>query len=170
MTCLSCKHKSNTVEPFWDLSLEFPERYHSIGKGSGSTAYQRSCTLTEMLSKFTEMEALEGSIYACNHCNSQYNVSYNTKHSMQVLEVDRSELIEDAHPQFSIIQMHYILKSNSALLSHAYQFWKIDFRLSGFLYNSVFHIPMQIEFHQKKKRDFECWRHQCLHKFSLKDN
>ncbi|KAG7244539.1 hypothetical protein INR49_029558 [Caranx melampygus] len=69
VTCLSCKHKSNTVEPFWDLSLEFPERYHSIDKGSGSTAYQRSCTLTEMLSKFTEMEALEGSIYACNHCN-----------------------------------------------------------------------------------------------------
>ncbi|KAM8917849.1 ubiquitin carboxyl-terminal hydrolase 49 [Spinachia spinachia] len=69
VTCLSCKHKSNTVEPFWDLSLEFPERYHSIHKGSGATAYQRSCTLTEMLSKFTEMEALEGSIYACNHCN-----------------------------------------------------------------------------------------------------
>lgn len=70
VTCLSCKHKSNTVEPFWDLSLEFPERYHSVDKSSGSTAYQRSCTLTEMLSKFTEMEALEGSIYACNHCNS----------------------------------------------------------------------------------------------------
>ncbi|XP_037303755.1 ubiquitin carboxyl-terminal hydrolase 49 [Pungitius pungitius] len=69
VTCLSCKHKSNTVEPFWDLSLEFPERYHSIHKGSGATSYQRSCTLTEMLSKFTEMEALEGSIYACNHCN-----------------------------------------------------------------------------------------------------
>uniref|UniRef100_A0A8C2XSH0 ubiquitinyl hydrolase 1 n=1 Tax=Cyclopterus lumpus TaxID=8103 RepID=A0A8C2XSH0_CYCLU len=72
VTCLSCKHKSNTVEPFWDLSLEFPERYHSIDKGSGSTAYQRSCTLTEMLSKFTEMEALEGSIYACNHCNKAH--------------------------------------------------------------------------------------------------
>lgn len=79
VTCLSCKHKSNTVEPFWDLSLEFPERYHSIGKASGSTAYQRSCTLTEMLSKFTEMEALEGSIYACNHCNSEYSRKYNTE-------------------------------------------------------------------------------------------
>uniref|UniRef100_A0A8C6T8C8 Ubiquitin carboxyl-terminal hydrolase n=1 Tax=Neogobius melanostomus TaxID=47308 RepID=A0A8C6T8C8_9GOBI len=72
VTCLSCKHKSNTIEPFWDLSLEFPERYHSIEKGTGSTAYQRSCTLTEMLSKFTEMEALEGRIYACNHCNSKF--------------------------------------------------------------------------------------------------
>ena len=65
---MSCKHKSNTVEPFWDLSLEFPERYHSVAKGS---AYQRSCTLTEMLAKFTETEALEGNIYACNHCNSK---------------------------------------------------------------------------------------------------
>lgn len=71
VTCLSCKHKSNTVEPFWDLSLEFPERYHSTEKGSAaSLAYQRSCSLTEMLGKFTETEALEGSIYACNHCNS----------------------------------------------------------------------------------------------------
>jgi len=71
VTCLSCKHKSNTVEPFWDLSLEFPERYHSVAKGAGSTAYQRSCTLTEMLAKFTETEALEGTIYACNQCNSK---------------------------------------------------------------------------------------------------
>ncbi|XP_036415881.1 ubiquitin carboxyl-terminal hydrolase 49 [Colossoma macropomum] len=66
VTCLSCKHKSNTVEPFWDLSLEFPERYHSLEKAS---ACQRSCTLTEMLAKFTETEALEGCIYACNFCN-----------------------------------------------------------------------------------------------------
>lgn len=79
VTCLSCKHKSNTVEPFWDLSLEFPERYHSV-KGSGSSsAYQRSCTLTEMLSKFTEMEALEGNIYACNHCNSESRRHGDTK-------------------------------------------------------------------------------------------
>ncbi|XP_030633404.1 ubiquitin carboxyl-terminal hydrolase 49 [Chanos chanos] len=69
VTCLSCKHKSNTVEPFWDLSLEFPERYHNIEKGSGSMMCQRSCSLTEMLAKFTETEALEGSIYACNYCN-----------------------------------------------------------------------------------------------------
>ncbi|KAL7843817.1 hypothetical protein AOLI_G00253290 [Acnodon oligacanthus] len=66
VTCLSCKHKSNTVEPFWDLSLEFPERYHSLEKAN---ACQRSCTLTEMLAKFTETEALEGCIYACNFCN-----------------------------------------------------------------------------------------------------
>lgn len=73
MTCLSCKHKSNTVEPFWDLSLEFPERYHSLEKQS---TCQRSCSLTEMLAKFTETEALEGCIYACNFCNSVYTLSH----------------------------------------------------------------------------------------------
>ncbi|XP_072309801.1 ubiquitin carboxyl-terminal hydrolase 44 [Eucyclogobius newberryi] len=65
VTCLACDNRSNTVEPFWDLSLEFPERYHSK-----ESAAQASCHLTEMLAKFTETEALEGSIYACDQCNS----------------------------------------------------------------------------------------------------
>ncbi|XP_062852627.1 ubiquitin carboxyl-terminal hydrolase 44 [Trichomycterus rosablanca] len=64
--CLACDHRSNTVEPFWDLSLEFPERYHSNSKD----AAQVPCGLTEMLAKFTETEALEGAIYACDHCNN----------------------------------------------------------------------------------------------------
>ncbi|XP_064417940.1 ubiquitin carboxyl-terminal hydrolase 44 [Latimeria chalumnae] len=68
VTCLVCDNKSNTVEPFWDLSLEFPERYHCNGKESAS---QNSCLLTEMLAKFTETEALEGKIYACDQCNSK---------------------------------------------------------------------------------------------------
>ncbi|KAL0154323.1 hypothetical protein M9458_050436 [Cirrhinus mrigala] len=68
VTCLSCKRKSNTVEPFWDLSLEFPERYHRMEKPSAA-ACQQSCSLSEMLAKFTETEALEGCIYACNFCN-----------------------------------------------------------------------------------------------------
>ncbi|XP_034529538.1 ubiquitin carboxyl-terminal hydrolase 44 [Notolabrus celidotus] len=67
VTCLACDHRSNTVEPFWDLSLEFPERYHS---NSRESAAQVSCHLTEMLAKFTETEALEGNIYACDQCNS----------------------------------------------------------------------------------------------------
>ncbi|KAM9327366.1 ubiquitin carboxyl-terminal hydrolase 44 isoform 2-T2 [Pholidichthys leucotaenia] len=66
VTCLACDHCSNTVEPFWDLSLEFPERYHS----NRESAAQASCHLTEMLAKFTETEALEGNIYACDQCNS----------------------------------------------------------------------------------------------------
>ncbi|XP_061922408.1 ubiquitin carboxyl-terminal hydrolase 44 [Entelurus aequoreus] len=67
VTCLACDHRSNTVEPFWDLSLEFPERYHS---NSRESAAQASCHLTEMLAKFTETEALEGNIYACDQCNA----------------------------------------------------------------------------------------------------
>nr|XP_046234343.1 ubiquitin carboxyl-terminal hydrolase 44 [Scatophagus argus]XP_046234344.1 ubiquitin carboxyl-terminal hydrolase 44 [Scatophagus argus] len=67
VTCQACDHRSNTVEPFWDLSLEFPERYHN---NSRESAAQASCHLTEMLAKFTETEALEGNIYACDHCNS----------------------------------------------------------------------------------------------------
>uniref|UniRef100_A0A8C9T4K8 Ubiquitin carboxyl-terminal hydrolase n=1 Tax=Scleropages formosus TaxID=113540 RepID=A0A8C9T4K8_SCLFO len=68
VTCLACDNRSNTIEPFWDLSLEFPERYHCNGK---ETAAQFSCQLTEMLAKFTETEALEGSIYACEQCNNK---------------------------------------------------------------------------------------------------
>uniref|UniRef100_A0A8D2MPY6 ubiquitinyl hydrolase 1 n=1 Tax=Zonotrichia albicollis TaxID=44394 RepID=A0A8D2MPY6_ZONAL len=33
VTCRTCNYKSNTVEPFWDLSLEFPERYHALARG-----------------------------------------------------------------------------------------------------------------------------------------
>lgn len=73
VTCLACGHRSNTVEPFWDLSLEFPERYHS---NSRESAAQASCHLTEMLAKFTETEALEGNIYACDHCNCELNAPH----------------------------------------------------------------------------------------------
>ncbi|XP_057710639.1 ubiquitin carboxyl-terminal hydrolase 44 [Corythoichthys intestinalis] len=68
VTCVSCERRSDTVESFWDLSLEFPERYHS--NGARDSAAQTSCHLTEMLAKFTETEALEGDIYACDYCNS----------------------------------------------------------------------------------------------------
>ncbi|XP_077337509.1 ubiquitin carboxyl-terminal hydrolase 49-like isoform X1 [Lithobates pipiens] len=70
VTCLTCSYKSDTVEPFWDLSLEFPERYHCLEKGIAPVT-TTECTLTEMLSKFTETEALEGRIYACDQCNSR---------------------------------------------------------------------------------------------------
>ncbi|XP_023668550.1 ubiquitin carboxyl-terminal hydrolase 44 isoform X1 [Paramormyrops kingsleyae] len=71
VTCLSCDNRSNTIEPFWDLSLEFPERYHCNGKETKESAAQYSCHLTEMLAKFTETEALEGNIYACELCNNK---------------------------------------------------------------------------------------------------
>ncbi|KAM6154207.1 ubiquitin carboxyl-terminal hydrolase 44 [Erethizon dorsatum] len=68
VTCLACDNKSNTIEPFWDLSLEFPERYQCSGKDATS----QPCLVTEMLAKFTETEALEGKIYVCDHCNSKH--------------------------------------------------------------------------------------------------
>ncbi|XP_007947952.1 ubiquitin carboxyl-terminal hydrolase 44 [Orycteropus afer afer] len=67
VTCLACDNKSNTIEPFWDLSLEFPERYQCSGKDTAS----QPCLVTEMLAKFTETEALEGKIYVCDQCNSK---------------------------------------------------------------------------------------------------
>ncbi|XP_019773868.2 ubiquitin carboxyl-terminal hydrolase 44 isoform X1 [Tursiops truncatus] len=67
VTCLACDNKSNTIEPFWDLSLEFPERYQCSGKDIAS----QPCLVTEMLAKFTETEALEGKIYICDQCNSK---------------------------------------------------------------------------------------------------
>ncbi|XP_003783392.1 ubiquitin carboxyl-terminal hydrolase 44 [Otolemur garnettii] len=67
VTCLACDNKSNTIEPFWDLSLEFPERYQCSGKDAAS----QPCLVTEMLAKFTETEALEGKIYVCDQCNSK---------------------------------------------------------------------------------------------------
>ncbi|XP_043932855.1 ubiquitin carboxyl-terminal hydrolase 49 [Protopterus annectens] len=70
VTCVTCNYKSNTVEPFWDLSLEFPERYHCFEK-STTVGHHTDCKLTEMLAKFTETEALEGRIYACDRCNSK---------------------------------------------------------------------------------------------------
>ncbi|XP_044084597.1 ubiquitin carboxyl-terminal hydrolase 44 isoform X1 [Neovison vison] len=67
VTCLACDNKSNTIEPFWDLSLEFPERYQCSGRDITS----QPCLVTEMLAKFTETEALEGKVYVCDHCNSK---------------------------------------------------------------------------------------------------
>ncbi|KAG5274901.1 hypothetical protein AALO_G00141380 [Alosa alosa] len=100
VTCLSCKHKSNTVEPFWDLSLEFPERYHSGQKASGSLGL-KSCSLTEMLAKFTETEALEGRIYACNHCNKKRR---KTSHKPLILTEACKQLLIYRLPQ--VLRLH----------------------------------------------------------------
>ncbi|XP_078727456.1 ubiquitin carboxyl-terminal hydrolase 44-like [Lampetra fluviatilis] len=88
VTCLSCAHTSRRNELFWDLSLDFPERYHGLvkavesdgggssgcgtgGSGAGGST-NGGCTLTEMLAKFTETEALDGGkVYSCDTCNSR---------------------------------------------------------------------------------------------------
>ncbi|XP_071482740.1 ubiquitin carboxyl-terminal hydrolase 44-like [Diadema antillarum] len=67
--CLKCRTKSNTYEPFWDLSLEFPERYQFSCHRTDIS--EDTCHLTEMLSKFTEVEHLDGPVYQCEECNSR---------------------------------------------------------------------------------------------------
>uniref|UniRef100_A0A3Q3WK82 Ubiquitin carboxyl-terminal hydrolase n=1 Tax=Mola mola TaxID=94237 RepID=A0A3Q3WK82_MOLML len=96
VTCLACDHRSNTVEPFWDLSLEFPERYHS---NSRESAAQASCHLTEMLAKFTETEALEGNIYACDHCNTARRRTFS-----------KSVLLTEAQKQLTVHKLPQVLR------------------------------------------------------------
>ncbi|PIK50165.1 putative ubiquitin carboxyl-terminal hydrolase 44-like [Apostichopus japonicus] len=67
--CKKCGHISKTYESFWDLSLEFPARYQISQKNS--TASEENCPLKEMLSKFTEVEELEGLVYECAKCNER---------------------------------------------------------------------------------------------------
>lgn len=95
VTCITCNYKSNTVEPFWDLSLEFPERYHSMEKGL-VPVNQTECMLTEMLAKFTETEALEGRIYACDQCNSESHAAAVSLH-VCVLILEKFLLCEGIH-------------------------------------------------------------------------
>ncbi|XP_070532663.1 ubiquitin carboxyl-terminal hydrolase 44-A-like isoform X2 [Ptychodera flava] len=68
VTCLQCNHQSNTYEPFWDLSLEFPKRYQC---GRGTELSTESCHNVEMLATFTEVEKLEGRVYECEKCNKK---------------------------------------------------------------------------------------------------
>ncbi|XP_075886038.1 ubiquitin carboxyl-terminal hydrolase 44 [Nelusetta ayraudi] len=98
VTCLACEQRSNTVEPFWDLSLEFPERYHS---NSRESVAQASCHLTEMLAKFTETEALEGNIYACDHCNAARR---RTSAKSVLLTEARKQLMVHKLPQ--VLRLH----------------------------------------------------------------
>ncbi|XP_075411237.1 ubiquitin carboxyl-terminal hydrolase 49 isoform X1 [Tenrec ecaudatus] len=100
VTCIACDYKSNTIEPFWDLSLEFPERYHCVDKGL-VPLNQTECLLTEMLAKFTETEALEGRIYACDQCNSKRRKS-NPK--PLVLSEARKQLMIYRLPQ--VLRLH----------------------------------------------------------------
>uniref|UniRef100_A0A8C1NZU4 Ubiquitin carboxyl-terminal hydrolase n=1 Tax=Cyprinus carpio TaxID=7962 RepID=A0A8C1NZU4_CYPCA len=103
VTCLSCKHKSNTVEPFWDLSLEFPNRYHRMEKPRAA-ACQQSCSLSEMLAKFTETEALEGCIYACNFCNRKLRKRRKSSHKPLSLSEACKQLLICRLPQ--VLRLH----------------------------------------------------------------
>lgn len=103
VTCLTCSYKSDTVEPFWDLSLEFPERYHNIEKGILPIT-STECTLTEMLAKFTETEALEGRIYACDQCNSECGKRRKSSPKTLLLSEARKQLLIYRLPQ--VLRLH----------------------------------------------------------------
>uniref|UniRef100_A0A8C4R3G2 Ubiquitin carboxyl-terminal hydrolase n=1 Tax=Eptatretus burgeri TaxID=7764 RepID=A0A8C4R3G2_EPTBU len=98
VTCLSCRRKSDTVEPFWDLSLDFPERYHLSRRPSPS---HTACTLLEMLAKFTETEALEGHIYACSRCSGK---RHNTNSKPLLLTEAKKQLLVCRLPQ--VLRLH----------------------------------------------------------------
>nr|XP_057922865.1 ubiquitin carboxyl-terminal hydrolase 44 isoform X2 [Doryrhamphus excisus] len=107
VTCLACDHRSNTVEPFWDLSLEFPERYHS---NSRESAAQGSCHLTEMLAKFTETEALEGNIYACDQCNYASSCLHVPGPTARRRSSSKAVLLTEARKQLMVHKLPQVLR------------------------------------------------------------
>ena len=76
MTCAKCGFQSRTREPFSDLSLEFPDRYQY--RGGDQPVSSEPCHVTEMLTKFTEVEHLDGDVYACEQCNSACFIAYDS--------------------------------------------------------------------------------------------
>jgi len=66
-----CGHCSRVDEPFWDLSLDFPELYQEDTKNlTQAGTPSRQCTLKELLDKFTQTELLDGEIYRCDTCST----------------------------------------------------------------------------------------------------
>ncbi|XP_066526063.1 ubiquitin carboxyl-terminal hydrolase 44 [Hoplias malabaricus] len=128
--CLACDHRSNTVEPFWDLSLEFPERYHSNSKD----AAQVPCGLTEMLAKFTETEALEGAIYACDHCNNK-----------QRRFCSKQMVLTEAQKQLMVYKLPHVLRLHLK-----------RFRWSG--RNHREKIGVHVEFEQELNMEPYCYK------------
>ncbi|XP_065901281.1 ubiquitin carboxyl-terminal hydrolase 44-like isoform X2 [Dysidea avara] len=70
---LTCGHTSVTTETFWDLSIDFPERYQSVGhtsrRSSNRGVVENPCDLKELLDRFTSTEKLEGKVFRCDQCS-----------------------------------------------------------------------------------------------------
>ncbi|XP_064600665.1 ubiquitin carboxyl-terminal hydrolase 44-like [Liolophura sinensis] len=99
VTCLMCDYHSRTVEPFTDLSLEFPERYQ-VSDVDWSKP-RGPCYLTEMLETFTEVEVLDGEIYACEQCNKKRR---NASKKPVVLTDAKKQLLVSHLPQ--VLRLH----------------------------------------------------------------
>jgi ubiquitin carboxyl-terminal hydrolase 44/49 len=69
VTYKTCRHSSRKVEPFCDLSLDFPEIYQADErKPQQKHQTLQSCSLAELLEKFTECEMLTEEIFSCGQC------------------------------------------------------------------------------------------------------
>lgn len=67
--CLICGTESIKLDPFFDLSLDIPQRYCQEGAVPTSLDV---CQLTECLNKFTELEELaETELYNCPNCKQK---------------------------------------------------------------------------------------------------
>jgi ubiquitin carboxyl-terminal hydrolase 44/49 len=69
VVCNTCNGVSEVIEPFYDLSLDFPPRYQAHCSSRASTNSPCSCALSELLDYFTARETLEDCIYSCSFCN-----------------------------------------------------------------------------------------------------
>lgn len=103
VTCLACDNKSNTIEAFWDLSLEFPERYQCNGKDTVS----QPCLVTEMLANFTETEVLEGKIYVCDQCNCKQRL-YILFAFLRLAKRNTNERKLDEIPQVAVMEINFV--------------------------------------------------------------
>nr|XP_046486130.1 ubiquitin carboxyl-terminal hydrolase 3-like isoform X2 [Neodiprion pinetum] len=62
--CMNCRTDSKTHEPFQDLSLDIPDRFHRRTKEQEET-----CSLTYSLARFFKVEELADSeLYFCDNC------------------------------------------------------------------------------------------------------
>lgn len=118
--CLECGNVSSTVEPFWDLSLEFPERYHKISAKRKSSIGNRPgtvpsdpCTLQEMLENFTASETLDGGrVYGCSKCNFLHQSKGNSGGGQKKKTLYRkySQLLTEAEKQLKVLELPQILR------------------------------------------------------------
>ncbi|CAK8689339.1 ubiquitin carboxyl-terminal hydrolase 44-like [Clavelina lepadiformis] len=109
--CLECNNISSTYEAFWDLSLEFPERYHRVSNSSWKNNNQ-ACSLIEMLHKFTEAEQLDGGrVYSCSYCNSfQSQPIKGTNRRRRLSSRIYTQKLSEAQKQIKIIELPQILR------------------------------------------------------------
>nr|CAB3267566.1 ZF(UBP)-3 zinc finger protein 3 [Phallusia mammillata] len=143
--CLQCKHVSSRIEPFWDLSLEFPQRYHT--SATNWKNHNKSCSLLEMLDKFTEAERLDGGcVYHCSYCNERQQVGC-SGHRTRVRRLSHRKVqnkLTEAEKQIKITELPQILR-----------FHLKRFRWSGRNHREKITVP--VDFPPELDMTQHCW-------------